>query len=500
MRTPRKHMWTGILGSAMVLALFLPLMTMTALAASHPDGRVDEDLSSRLSGSVELVYKGSNELEVGSICFFRDHEKQSIPYRWRHQISDENVMGLFHSEYESSPESRPISGGDVGWRRFYFEALAPGSCVITFRYGPYGAEWDGESSEAYRYAVVVTADAADGEVVTEQPAVFPTSTADALQIKQIDAFLSMSRDEIIEKCGPDYEEVGTGPEGAMDGYYYEDLGMVFAFYPDSDTPELIHCYPSFQIGGVGLGSLFTEVTEALGRAEIEKTWLELPIYTVYKIEYKLGNSNYCFIALEEDGPVDILWISQNHDEAAEDGGAAATDMIPALDSILRAMVGGETRYDPSDPDFFWDALYLMAVNFSHDDAATEEDVDDGNYEVRLPTLAVRELAIALFANYDGLLPIPESMSHAVRYDNDLNVYRFSLSDAGDSYTRIDRYELSLKNFVFTVHASLVGFDEEETLLSAKFELLPAAESGDIIMRYYPYSVVSAEVVDPGEDL
>ena len=234
---------------------------------------------------------------------------------------------------------------------------------------------------------------------------------------------------------------------------------------------------------------------ALGRAEIEKTWLELPIYTVYKIEYRLGNSNYCFIAFEEDGPVDILWISPSPYEAEEDTDAAATDMIPALDSIMRAMAGGEARYDPPDPDFFWDALYPMAVNFAHDDAATEDDHDGETDELRLSALAIRELAIALFASYDGLLPIPDSMSHAVRYDDDLNVYRFSLSDEGDSYTRIDRYELSLKHYIFTVHASLVGFDEEETLLSAKFELLPAAESGDTIMRYYPYSVVSAEIVD-----
>ncbi|MCL1854709.1 MAG: leucine-rich repeat domain-containing protein [Clostridia bacterium] len=142
------------------------------------------------------------------------------------------------------------------------------------------------------------------------PDASPASAADVLQIRKINAFLSMSRDEIIEKLGPDFTEAPAGPEGAMDGYYYEDLGMAFAFYPDSDTPELIDCYPGFKINGVGPGSLFSEVMEALGRAEIIETWLELPIYTVYMIEYRLGNSDYCFIALAEDEPADILWISQ----------------------------------------------------------------------------------------------------------------------------------------------------------------------------------------------
>ena len=31
----------------------------------------------------------------------------------------------------------------------------------------------------------------------------------------------MSREEIIKKLGPNYEIVSAGPEGAMDGYFYE---------------------------------------------------------------------------------------------------------------------------------------------------------------------------------------------------------------------------------------------------------------------------------------
>ena len=162
------------------------------------------------------------------------------------------------------------------------------------------------TSEDYTYTEAL----GNQPVDIARPAVPPADAADALLIGQIDAFLSMSRDEIIEKLGPDFEVVSAGPEGAMDGYYYEDLSMAFAFYPDSDKPEIIDCYPDFRICGVGLGSLFSEVMEALGRTEIIETWLELPIYTVYMIEYHLRNSDYSFIALEEDEPADLLWISQ----------------------------------------------------------------------------------------------------------------------------------------------------------------------------------------------
>jgi len=170
------------------------------------------------------------------------------------------------------------------------------------------------------------------------------------------------------------------------------------------------------------------------------------------------------------------------------------DMMPAFDSIMRVMMDGEAQYDPLNPDFFWETIHLMAVNFTSIDSDEEVGYDEDTCELLLPALAVREMAIALFADYDGILPIPSSASYLARYDDDLNRYHFPLSDAGDSYARIDRYAFSPENFVFVVYASLVSYDEEETFLSVKFELMPNTALGDIVIRYYPYSVVSAEAV------
>ena len=130
----------------------------TTTAANHQDGRMDEDSSLKLSGSLWLGDEREYKLKVGSICLFRDDEKESIPYRWRYHISDESIIGFYHSEYEISADSRPIPGGDVGWRRFYFEALNSGECEIAFRYGRYGDEWDDEWEEEYRYTIVVRAE------------------------------------------------------------------------------------------------------------------------------------------------------------------------------------------------------------------------------------------------------------------------------------------------------------------------------------------------------
>lgn len=145
-----------------------------------------------------------------------------------------------------------------------------------------------------------------------------SETADESLIRQIDEYFTMTRKEIIEKLGSDYVIEPAGPEGACDGYYYEELGMAFAFYPDSDVLELIDCYPDFKIHGVGIGSLFPEILEALGDTEIIETWLELPIYTAFMVRYRFGNADYSFIAFEEDAPVHILWIQASGMLAARD--------------------------------------------------------------------------------------------------------------------------------------------------------------------------------------
>jgi hypothetical protein len=143
-------------------------------------------------------------------------------------------------------------------------------------------------------------------------------TDDELLIQQIDDYFTMTRNEIIEQLGPGYEEVAAGPEGVCDGYYYEELGMVFAFYPDSDSLEMIDCYPEFKIRGVGVGSQFTEIMAALGETEIVETWLELPIYTAYMVRYRFGNSDFSFISFEKDEPVHMLFINETFEMYGEE--------------------------------------------------------------------------------------------------------------------------------------------------------------------------------------
>ena len=134
------------------------VQTANGTAGNQQDEEKDEGFLRKLSGSMWLAEESDPVLAVGALCLFRNDEKGSTPYRWRYHISDESVIGFFHSEYELSAASLPLPGGDVGWRRFYFEALAPGTCELTFRYGRYGDAWDDEWDQEYRYTLVVTAE------------------------------------------------------------------------------------------------------------------------------------------------------------------------------------------------------------------------------------------------------------------------------------------------------------------------------------------------------
>ncbi|MCL2623389.1 MAG: hypothetical protein FWD31_06955, partial [Planctomycetaceae bacterium] len=85
--------------------------------------------------SVRLRDNETIVLNVGDLCHYIEDEKLSIPFRWAYSISDENVVSVFHDQYEyDESRSRPLPGADEGWRTVCFQAISPGECVITVRY------------------------------------------------------------------------------------------------------------------------------------------------------------------------------------------------------------------------------------------------------------------------------------------------------------------------------------------------------------------------------
>ena len=109
------------------------------------------------------------------------------------------------------------------------------------------------------------------------------------------------------------------------------------------------------------------------------------------------------------------------------------EMLPVLDSIIRAMSESDGAYAPEEAEFFWSTLYLMVVNYG-EQSGLAQMAEDGR--LRAERLAVQEVASACFDDHNDLLDIPEGLSRSVQYNEDEDAYLFAASDIGDSFSEI----------------------------------------------------------------
>ena len=120
----------------------------------------------------------------------------------------------------------------------------------------------------------------------------------------MERYFSMKKSEIIKELGNDYELVGAGAEASEEGYSYEKTGLVFVFGYE-DVVDLIECE---EIEGAKAGMNFTQIQEKLGTAKIEDTFVELPEYKAYELNYKLSNCTISCISNEKDGSQSWIWV------------------------------------------------------------------------------------------------------------------------------------------------------------------------------------------------
>lgn len=159
-------------------------------------------------------------------------------------------------------------------------------------------------------------------------------------------------------------------------------------------------------------------------------------------------------------------------------------MMPILDSIVLAMeIGDAASYAPRDEEFFWSVLYLMANNWGMTHPLVEIDAD----ETVARSMVMQEFASAAFIDYDDLLPIPEILQEAVRYDQSNDTYRFAMSDAGESYTSL-LSGVPTDNSAVAVKVGLYDGAADELMATVNFMLLPNPYADGVSDPLYLYSV------------
>lgn len=126
-------------------------------------------------------------------------------------------------------------------------------------------------------------------------------------------------------------------------------------------------------------------------------------------------------AREQDDPSDLL-----------------EQMTPAFDSIIRKLMEDEgSSYDPENLDFVSGVLYLATVNYgyllpgvSYEEAGS----------VQIPEAALRQIYSACFGGSGELPEIAGKSGFA--YDASTGIYQVPLSDMGDGWVHVERFEES----------------------------------------------------------
>lgn len=162
----------------------------------------------------------------------------------------------------------------------------------------------------------------------------------------------------------------------------------------------------------------------------------------------------CTANTENDEP------PQTREMTAEQQAQAIDDMTAPVDSLVRCMLENDMAYDPQDPEFFWTALAYFAGQYGSEHELAEVTDDT----ITLPSKAVQEYAIALFADYDDLLELPESLSSRVTYDESTDAYTFGRGDIGLAETKLTLKEE--KDGIITVQADLVSLMEDHDIIGS----------------------------------
>ncbi len=159
-------------------------------------------------------------------------------------------------------------------------------------------------------------------------------------------------------------------------------------------------------------------------------------------------------------------------------------MVEPIDALMRSMLENNTDYDATNPEFFWSALYYFLGTSGTENSLVTE-TDDGRLKV--PKKVAQEYAIALFANYDDLLPLPESLSNSITYDKDWDAYLLTQGDRGLSKTVLSNYKETDNGYV--IMAKLVSTMEDKEVLGKSLVTMQknAFADGIVDPRYF-YSV------------
>jgi hypothetical protein len=118
---------------------------------------------------------------------------------------------------------------------------------------------------------------------------------------EILGYINLSKNELAEKIGNNYQIVPTGPEETEEGYYYPQIGITIVF-DETKKVDCIYCDGKVTIKGVKSGMNFEQVQKILGKTQIREFSDEESNSKIYEIWYFFGNDcKLIFMSDKNDG-------------------------------------------------------------------------------------------------------------------------------------------------------------------------------------------------------
>lgn len=197
-------------------------------------------------------------------------------------------------------------------------------------------------------------------------------------------------------------------------------------------------------------------------------------------------------ACEKKQEQDVSVATSTQQDAEKQKEMALQKMEEPIDALIRCMVENDMEYEPKDTEFFWTALTYFVAEYGQDHPSAKVE----NGVIRLNTKATQEMAIALFADYDDLLELPESLKEQVYFDDTTEEYVFTDVADDDFETKIMVEEEREDEIIVT--ASLRAISDDTRIGVWNVVLTENTYADGITDPLYLYSIARIKVAETSE--
>lgn len=118
--------------------------------------------------------------------------------------------------------------------------------------------------------------------------------------ERIFKYLSLSKNEMLDKFGDNYEIIQAEKEDFNIGYFYNNLGITLVF-DENDNLQWIECNEFFNIGNIKSGMNYSKIQDDLGHVGLIGYRYNLSSNYDYILKYELSSAHIEFISYYPDG-------------------------------------------------------------------------------------------------------------------------------------------------------------------------------------------------------